>query len=434
MMKLNSISLVLLAVLSTLVVSCSQDETVDERLTNGAIGFAPLLNHNTASRPTQTRGAKIIDGNTDADSDFDGFYVWAYTTDDAQYGTKNEMYMGTSGTYGVPIKKASSTDSNKGWTPEDKKTTGGYYGYVNENDLKYWPKDKLEFLAIAPLCNSSNPTGITNVGFTSIPATRPTTGGYSITYTAEADDGNTAANIDNHTDIMYATKRMQGTVGNSTVTLNFKHALAKLKFTGQVVANQPGMQVLIKSVTLHNLKTKGTCVITATDNDATMDWPTAQLNTYGDYTLLPPAAATNATCDEKIVTLSANNTVTSAGTQVALSEEFLIIPQTTTAWTTIKTNPKAISSISSNSESYLEIKCAIYQVAGVPIVGTYSNSKYTTESVYVPLGGTWEAGKFYTYNLQFGVGYNAAGKVISEPITFSVNVGSWTSTSEDVSL
>lgn len=426
-MKLYSGLLILAA--ATFVTACSQDETVDERLTNGAIGFAPLLNHNTSSNTAKTRSAKIVSGET-ADA-FNGFYVWAYTTTGGS-GTDNAQYMSHdySGTnWGTPILKAATAGSGNGWKQDD---TGIYYGYKYETDLRYWPKQELEFFALGPLnISGDDPQGsITNLTFTT-PTTRPTDNKYSFTYTAEADIGSTKANLDKQTDILYATARQTGTVGNSTVNMNFNHALAKVQFKGQVAANQPGMKVLVESVKLCNLKTTGTCTVTinnATTN--TIAW--SGQTTDGNYTLTPPSAV-EGSATTNTVTLSANSTVTSPGTQVDLSDEFLIIPQTTTAWTTNKTT--AVSLPAAGGNSYLAVQCAIYQVDGVPIVGTYSGSKYTTETVYVPLGGTWEKGHSYVYNLQFGVGYDAAGKVISEPITFSVTVSTWgTTTSSDVPL
>ena len=436
LLKLNTMLATAIAVTAMIFVACSSDDTIDERRTAGAIGFAPLLDRNTSG--TRSTGTANVIG-AETDDKFDGFYVWGYTMGDAVKSAKNSIYLYKQSTTagGVPIQKA-DVSGGTGWgTASD--NSNKYYGYLNAEDLKYWPQDKLEFVAIGPLSkvddatNGSDISQLTNTSFT---ATRPTNSQYTFDYEATAGSN---PDLTKHTDIVYATARQTGTVGNSTVSLAFKHALSKIKFQGYVGANQPGLTVIIKDITLCNVNTKGTATIEVTgDATNTLTWSP---NTNGNYTLTKSTSP---------ITLSANATVASDGATADLTDEILVIPQTHGVW---QNGAIAAANTASSEKTYLKIDCVIYQVDGVPIVGTVVNSgeevtstggtKYTCGSVYAHMVAnpatesslTWAAGTNYVYTLKFGVGKDENGNVISAPITFTVSsVAAWTNTTVNTNL
>lgn len=424
--------------------SCSQDESVDERLSSGAIAFNMVLDHSNAqNRPTGTRAASgtvVMDN-----SSFTNFRVWAYDAQSLGTGENTitnggAMYMGNTDAAGVLIKRSdSNTEGSSAGYKFGNVSQGKYWGYDQLADVKYWPKNYLQFLAIGP-------NGIDNITY-SMPATY--NGTNSFTYTADA------SNLTKHKDIIVAAKRQAGSIGNHNVDLTFKHALSQVIFRGKVGPNQPDLHVRIYSVSVCNVKTTGTF--------------TFPLETYGDLstlarshwgTLLTPSTYTIQPKNGETpnyIELTANSDATQDGTTVSLmngggSDEYekdplFLIPQTVTAWNYSSnyndgaivgegTNATGQADDTNQTGAYLKINCAIYQVAGVPIVGSYSESKYTGEDVYVPLDVNWDPGKKYIYTLNFGIGRNKYGVPLGAPITFSVSsVESWTASSpQSVSL
>lgn len=442
------------------MLSCSADETTEERLTSGAIGFSPLINHSASGKSTtRSSGTASIITDGVASAVFNGFYVWGYIMSSDNSARQNVAYLYRDGELetanGVPIAKAPSGSDfiGTGWGPAQDSYR---YGYVTQNDLKYWPREQMEFFALGPIGNEAqsiyaegHTNDVSNLS-TALPTARPTDSKYSFTYKAEADNGATAADLSKHVDIVYATKRQTGRIGSSNVDLSFKHALSQVLFKGVVAAGQPGLTVLIKSVKLCNVNTQAIFTVTipgtGTGEGQNEDGSTNTMtltndadnaivsSVNGSYTLTPPE---NATFIE--LTSGADATI---GDAKNLTNPILLIPQIHNAW---KTGTKATADTGGSETTYLAIECAIFQVAGVPIVGqAHSESAdgriqsgsyyYSTETVYAKLVSgdattiTWHPGYSYVYNLNFGVGLNESGNPISTPITFTVtSVAGWTS-------
>lgn len=422
--------------------SCSQDESIDERLSSGAIAFNMVLDHSNAqNRPTGTRAASgtvVMDN-----SSFTNFRVWAYDAQSLGTGDNNispggAMYMGSTNAAGVLIKR-SDNNTTGGYQFGTQTSAGKYWGYDQVSDVKYWPKNYLQFFAIGP-------DGIDNITY-SMPATY--NGTNSFTYTADASD------LTKHKDIIVAAKRQAGSIGNHNVDLTFKHALSQVIFLGKVGPNQPNLHVRIYSVSLCNVNKTGTFTIPlGTNGDLSSltrtNWGTP--SSPSAYTIQPKNVET-----PNYIELTANNNATQDGTTVSLmnggsSDEYkakdplFLIPQAVTAWNYSSnyndgaivgegTNATGQADDTNQTGAYLKINCAIYQVDGVPIVGSYSESKYTGEDVYVPLDVNWNPGTKYIYTLNFGIGRNKYGVPLGAPITFSVSsVESWTDSSQNVSL
>ena len=427
--------------------SCSQDESIDERLSSGAIGFNMVLDHSNAqNRPTGTRAAS---GTTVMDAtSFQNFRVWAYDanvlgTESNSISPGGAMYMGSTNAAGVLIKRSDNNTTGANGYQFGTETSGGkYWGYDQVSDVKYWPKNYLQFFAIGP-------NGIDNITSYAMPATYDGTN--TFTYTADASD------LTKHKDIIVAAKRQAGTVGNSNVALTFKHALSQVIFLGKVTPNQPNLHVRIYSVSVCNVNKTGTFTFPLETNGdlstlAQSHWGT--LSTPSTYTIQPMSSETT-----NYIELTANTSdVTQDGTTYSLmnggtsdddkaKDPLFLIPQTVSAWdysSNYNDGTKAIVGGGTNADgqadgtqtgAYLKINCAIYQVDGVPIVGSYSASTYTGEDVYVPLSVNWNPGTKYIYTLQFGIGRNQYGVPLGAPITFSVSsVTDWTSSPQNVSL
>lgn len=148
-MKLNTMLVTAIAVTAMIFVACSSDDTIDERRTAGAIGFGMLLdNSKTTNTSTGTRaasGTAVMDNTS-----FQNFRVWAY---DAQVlgsasnsiSNGGAMYMGTTDAAGVLI-KSSASNSSGGYQFGQKTAYNVYWGYDDVADVKYWPKNYLQFL------------------------------------------------------------------------------------------------------------------------------------------------------------------------------------------------------------------------------------------------------------------------------------------------
>lgn len=444
-MKLNTMLATAIAVTAMIFVACSSDDTIDERRTAGAIGFGMLLdNSKTTNTSTGTRAAS---GTTVMDNtSFQNFRVWAY---DAQVlgsasnsiSNGGAMYMGTTDAAGVLI-KSSASNSSGGYQFGQKTAYNVYWGYDDVADVKYWPKNYLQFFAVGP-------NAIDNITY-SMPATY--SGTNSFAYTADNSD------LSKQKDIVVAAKRQAGSIGNSQVDLAFQHALSQIVFLGKVGANQPDLHVRVFSLSICNVNKTGTFTFPLQADGslaatlAKTDWGTPSVPST--YAISPKSDAT-----PDYIELTANATVTSDGTTTSLmnggtsandlaADPLFMIPQTVAAWDYSSNYNDATNSIvgggtnvsgqaddSNQTGAYLKINCAIWQIDGVPIVGTYSSSTYTGEDVYVPLAVDWDPGKKYIYTLNFGIGRTNFGLPLGLPITFSVtSVAAWTDTTVNTNL
>lgn len=274
----------------------------------------------------------------------------------------------------------------------------------------------------------------------------------SFAYTADNSD------LSKQKDIVVAAKRQAGSIGNSQVDLAFQHALSQIVFLGKVGANQPALHVRVFSLSICNVNKTGTFTFPLQADGslaatlAKTDWGTPSVPST--YAISPKSDAT-----PDYIELTANATVTSDGTTTSLmnggtsandlvADPLFMIPQTVAAWdyssnyndatnsiVGVGTNVSGQADDSNQTGAYLKINCAIWQIDGVPIVGTYSSSTYTGEDVYVPLAVDWDPGKKYIYTLNFGIGRTKFGLPLGLPITFSVtSVAAWTDTTVNTNL
>jgi hypothetical protein len=262
---------------------------------------------------------------------------------------------------------------------------GGKWDYNTATDMVYWPNEAMNFYAVTPSTNS-------NYSFN----------GGLLTYTVPTDN---SAQVD----LMTAKANNQTKMTNKgVVNLQFQHALSQVVFKGMTKSSS--LSVEVQSITIHNLNS----VMTIDLNGAATK-PTAK---YANYGIGMSSTKTVAVTDaSKAVNLTAANGA------------MMLVPQTLTAWTNNTTTAQADAA----NQAYIEISCKITSKtsAGVAyLVGTAT----AYDKCYVPLSGTWEAGKRYVYTLQFGGGKDESGNDRFAPITFSVSVSDWSDSSSSIAM
>lgn len=261
-------------------------------------------------------------------------------------------------------------------------------GWTYDNK-KAWPTAALNFYAVNPATHDN----LTAVTFNSTEK--------KFTYevpTAVAEQ----------VDVMYSVKQNQ-TKSNRTVDFLFKHALAQVAF--KATTTDAKFTAEIGGIEVCNLQNKGTftypSIDTAAGDPSNGSW--ANEETVADYAI--------GTVGGTAVT------VTHAGEEVSATDGMLmILPQTTTKWTTTKETAVAITTADASKHCYLKIQLKLKE-GNSYVVG--SESAFAT--VYMPFGYTWEMGKKYIYNLKFGngAGYDENGNPILQFIEFNPSVDPW---------
>ena len=293
----------------------------------------------------------------------------------------------------------------------------------------YWPNYNLDFYAYAPTDINSTSSATVSI--------------------ASGDNAQTISNfkptskVANQQDLVVAVAKDQAS-SSSAVALNFKHALSQIDV--KALCTRTDVQVKVLGVKLVNVANTGTFTFptATTSNDATINSQWAA----GDATASYMSGVSTA------VTLTKGETTT-AQSIMASDDHFLMIPQTLTAGSV---------SGSSITGAYISVLCQILVKQGNEseykafFPSTSDASKYAFAAV--PLSGTWEAGKKYTYTLSFGgsdgtggCGYvdptqsipdgssysvpsgstldssasgSAGNKILGNAISFSVTVDDWT--------
>ena len=207
--------------------------------------------------------------------------------------------------------------------------------------------------------------------------------GGTISYTMPTD-------VTKQEDVLYDTETANKTdsrishnaIKRYALPVTFHHALSQVSFKGRVSADNPKWTVSVSGITLCNIYGSGTY------NIHSRSWN-----------------GLNGLTSTAIGIREAGTLVYSAGADpvnlTAADGALLVIPQQLTAWDT-KIN------VSATKGSYLTVSCHINN-GTTDIVG----SDEKPQTVYVPFdnaGTSWQAGRRYTYTLQFGAGLDADGK------------------------
>ena len=246
----------------------------------------------------------------------------------------------------------------------------------------YWPSYNLGFYAYAP----------TNIGGVSI-----NDAGKKITDFVPNKDVNQQIDLL----VAYNTGNRSNNEA-SGVELNFKHALSQIDV--QAKCSNPNIEIVVKSIRFVNVKTKGSFTYpTQTTTAGNLDgcWaPGGDLSSGADYKASFEQTVT-LTNSPKSINPSKNN--------------FMLIPQQLTKW----------DKTSAANGAYIAVLCRISSKDGEQKTILYPESGDNATkfgSIIVPIDTNWEAGKKYTYTLNFCGEGGGAGQVDPNPDTTDSNV------------
>ena len=309
-----------------------------------------------------------------------------------------------------------------GYTNNDKKIylyTGSYaaveqtwdgdsWEYKNMSDLRFWPKDKMDFYAYFPYTDNAT---------------------FAATNTS-SDVVMTIPNVNCSHDVLFAY------VGNQPKTdrvpLTFYHAFAKMKgLVIEMPANgmlyKSGCQIEVKNVEFINTSTKGTINV---DNDGVASYTIASPNVTLKKTLDSPVTVKNDS--ENYSKLLINNGTSANGYFFATNSTKVndVVGTRKAMWNGTKDALNS-SKLSKKSFVCLKLTCKVWNGA--------DNNKYyyvggndNYGEIFIPLTGSssdpnsvtaFDAGKRYTYKIVMkdNVGYTDEGDPILTPILFTVN-------------
>lgn len=294
----------------------------------------------------------------------------------------------------------------------------------NTEHTYYWPSYNLGFYAYAP----------TNISGVSISDAGKTITGFT-----------PGKNVDNQVDLLVAyntgTRAANEVPG---VALNFKHALSQIDV--QAKCSNPNIEIVVKSISFVNVKKKGDFTypadITSTNNTLANCWnPSSEVSDAAYYKAsFGQGQEVTLGTDPKSINPSKNN--------------FMLIPQKLTKW----------DKTSAANGAYIAVLCRISSKDGEHKTQLYPELNGTNAekfgSIIVPIDTNWEAGKKYTYTLNFcgeggGAGQvdpnpdgndpnvdpdpkpgsNGGDPVLGNPIKFTVSVEEWVNApAQDINL
>lgn len=250
----------------------------------------------------------------------------------------------------------------------------------------YWPKYDLGFYAYAP----------TNISGVSISDAGKTITGFT-----------PGKNVDNQVDLLVAYNTGNRTANEASgVELNFKHALSQIDV--QAKCSNPNIEIVVKSISFVNVKTKGSFTYpintTAVSNNLNGCWtPADDLSDAAYYkTSFEQSKEVTLESNPKSINPSKNN--------------FMLIPQQLTKW----------EKTSAANGAYIAVLCRISSKDGEHKTQLYPELNGTNAekfgSIIVPIDTNWEAGKKYTYTLNFCGEGGGAGQVDPNPDRNDTNV------------
>lgn len=255
----------------------------------------------------------------------------------------------------------------------------------NTEHTYYWPKYDLGFYAYAP----------TNIGGVSI----NDAGKKIADFTPDKD-------VNQQIDLLVAYNTGNRTDNElSGVALNFKHALSQIDV--QAKCSNPNIEIVVKSIRFVNVKTKGSFTypadITSTNNTLANCWnPSSEVSDAAYYKAsFGQGQEVTLTNSPKSINPSNNN--------------FMLIPQQLAKW----------EKTSRETGAYIAVLCRISSKDGEQKTILYPESGDNAAkfgSIIVPIDTNWEAGKKYTYTLNFCGDGGGAGLVDPNPDTTDPNV------------
>ena len=299
---------------------------------------------------------------------------------------------------------------------------GNSWEYKNMSDLRFWPKDKMDFYAYFPYTD--------NATFTQ----RNAPSGEGVTSTTVM----TIPSVDCTHDVIFAYKGEQEKI--TRVPLTFHHAFAKIKglqieMPADGMLNKSGCQIEVKGVEFINTSTSGNIKV---DNAGVASYEVATTNVTLSEDLSSVVTVNNANTSGALI----NNGTNAKGYFFATNSAPAVknvIGTAKTMWDGAKASITGEGAkLSTSGLVCLKLTCKVWNGTSHYYVG----SADTYGEIYIPLKGTdtnsnsvttFDAGKRYTYTIKMkdNVGFTDEGDPILTPILFEVqSVVGW----EDVNV
>lgn len=269
----------------------------------------------------------------------------------------------------------------------------------------YWPASgNLTFYAFWPGNDLSNKMNISNGK-------------------QELTDFEPATLISAQQDVIVATATGNKTANEETgVALNFKHVLS---------------QILVKA---KNTNSNYTYKVKGVRIGMPVSKGSLDLSTITSITTWTPSAGPN---DKAKYEITYDTEHTLSGEPVSIMDQAsqstngaaMLIPQQLVAW-----DPSDDPDNTKSKGAYLSVNVQIMTAAGAQV---YPKNDGDFGWVAVPIGTNWEAGKKYTYTLDFSTGGgkvdpedpdNPGTDVLGGAIKFTVTVDSWTDSAQNVEM
>lgn len=270
----------------------------------------------------------------------------------------------------------------------------------------YWPAESapLNFQAIAPASDGS----------------------FTVTNSVSDNLAHMVANVTVPTanadqkDILMANEDgvTQSTHGRS-VQLDFKHVLSQVRFKVQTASKQLSGE--IEAISLCNIKSTGSVGYHAADDvtDGINAWKKVVLGTTVSDDAVASYAIGMGDGSFGTAQFGAGN----AKDVTADDGSLMMLPQTTSKWTTVDGTPVTVAAADAAKNTYIKISCKIKN-GNTYLVG----SDESFGEVYIPFAANWTMGKKYVYTINIGTGtggFDVNGKPLIQPISYSVDVDEW---------
>ena len=295
---------------------------------------------------------------------------------------------------------------------------GDSWEYKNMSDLRFWPKDKMDFYAYFPYTDNAT-FAATN---------------------KSSDVVMTIPSVDCTHDVIFAYKGEQEKI--TRVPLTFHHAFAKIKglqieMPADGMLNKSGCQIEVKGVEFINTSTSGNIKV---DNAGVASYEVATTNVTLSEDLSSVVTVNNANTSGALI----NNGTNAKGYFFATNSAPAVknvIGTAKTMWDGAKASITGEGAkLSTSGLVCLKLTCKVWNGTSHYYVGSATADDYGV--IYIPLTGsssdpnsvtTFDAGKRYTYTIKMkdNVGFTDEGDPILTPILFEVqSVVGW----EDVNV
>ena len=295
---------------------------------------------------------------------------------------------------------------------------GDSWEYKNMSDLRFWPKDKMDFYAYFPYTDNAT---------------------FAATNTS-SDVVMTIPSVDCTHDVIFAYKGEQEKI--TRVPLTFHHAFAKIKglqieMPADGMLNKSGCQIEVKGVEFINTSTSGNIKV---DNAGVASYEVATTNVTLSEDLSSVVTVNNANTSGALI----NNGTNAKGYFFATNSAPAVknvIGTAKTMWDGAKASITGEGAkLSTSGLVCLKLTCKVWNGTSHYYVGSATADDYGV--IYIPLTGsssdpnsvtTFDAGKRYTYTIKMkdNVGFTDEGDPILTPILFEVqSVVGW----EDVNV